>query len=341
MKVFAKLVIVLVCLLFATPSWALRIGVVVPDSQSMFWVTYLSFIERGAEDLGIDLEERDARSESLGMIGHTQALIDMGVDGLIVTAGYGVGAEMIKRANDAGIPVVATLEPVGGVEPGRQPYYLAWVGPDWEDAAARAADAALDSAPRTADGRVQLLAVEPDKDSMGRIERLQGLRRAVDGYPNAELVCVCSARELPARLPEIFKKWPGLGAIWGGDAKGARMAVESLVSLGVNPGRKVAVTAMGLAPGNVFGLRNGEITFDIGGEWMAGGYALVLLHDFLRYGSIVSDQSRPFTLLPVDRDTLSAYENYYPQGLPSYDFKSRSRAHQNGERVVQDLILEY
>ncbi len=329
--------------LLQTPAvWAMRIGVVVPDMQDMFWITYLSFIERGAEQLDIRLEERDAHGERLGLLGHAQGLIDMGVDGLIIAPCCGAGAEVVRRANQAGVPVVATVQPLSEVTPGGElPNYLAWIGGD-DAKTVRNAIAALAQAAKTApDGTVQLLAVEPQPQTPGREARLRGLKKAVDELQDVTLVAQLPVSGLVRELPFVLENFPQLGAVWGGDAAAAQAAQDALREQGLAPGTDVLVSAMDLAPENVFSLRTGALTLDAGGQWVAGGWALLLLYDYLVTGAIAPGQSRPFGLLTITGKTVSSYENNYPQGLPSYDFMKRSQRHRNGEPVVRDLQREY
>lgn len=334
--------VLLLGLLHTPAAWAMRIGVVVPDMQDMFWITYLSFIERGAEQLDIRLEERDARGERLGLLGHAQGLIDMGVDGLIISPCCNGGEEAVRRANQAGVPVVATVQPLPDVAPGGDlPNYIAWVGGDDARAARDAVVAMANAAPSAPDGTVQLLAVEPLPETPGREARLRGLQQALDQRQDVTLVAQLPVTDLLRELPFVLENFPHLGAIWGGDAAAAQAAQDALREQGLVPGTDVLVSAMDLAPENVFSLRSGGLTLDAGGQWVAGGWALLLLYDYLVTGEIAPGQSEPFGLLTITGKTVSSYENNYPQGLPSYDFMNHSQRHRNGEPVVRDLKREY
>jgi len=333
--------LLLFCLLSPALAQPLRIGVVAPDSQDLFWLTYLSFIERGAEQLDIRLEERDAKGERLGLLGHAQGLIDMGVDGLIFSPCCGVGPEIVRRASQAGVPVVATVEPLEEIAPGEVPYYIAWVGGDYRKAARDAVRILAGAATKAADGTVHLMAVEPAPSSPGSEARLQGMLEAVEELDDVTLVAQLRRESLAERLPRLLEVFPDIGAVWGGDALAAQTAQSLLRDAGLVPGTDVQVSAMDLAPENVFGLRSGSLAMDVGGQWMAGGWALLLLYDYLVTGSIAPGQSAPFELLTITAKTVSSYENFYPQGLPSWDFMERSQRHRAGEPVVRDLKREY
>lgn len=343
------LVFLLLCCLWAPAAGAMRIGVVVPSMQDLFWITYLSFMERGAKELGITLVERDARNEPLGLLGHAQGLVDSGVDGLIFTPCCGVGPEVVRMADRAGVPVIATLEPMPEIPPGSLQHYPVWVGGDYAAMAARTLELLVARAPRAPDGSVQVAVAEPGLGVPGRLERLQGLEQALAGLSRAVVVHRLPPAEKGRRtgspfaseLAQTLERHPQLGAIWCADAPCAQQAVPLLRSLGREPGQEVLVAAMDLDAENVYGLRSGEVAVDAGGHWLAGGHALVLLHDLLQGREPLPGQERPFGLLTLTREELPAYENNYPQGLPAWDFSAVSRAHREGRPVVRDLRLHY
>ena len=122
----------------------------------------------------------------------------------------------------------------------------------------------------------------------------------------------------------------------GKGGTGKTTVAASLIHVWPDP-----VAAMDLDAENVYGLRSGEVAVDAGGHWLAGGHALVLLHDLLQGREPLPGQERPFGLLTLTREELPAYENNYPQGLPAWDFSAVSRAHREGRPVVRDLRLHY
>ncbi len=326
----------------------LRVGVVVPEMQDEFWIKYLSFMERGAEQLHIDLLERDAKGEAMGLEGHARGLLDIGVDALVVTPmgdNYRISASLgkiLQSANEKHIPVAITLTPLphdlrNGLAQGQRPF-LVWVGPDYLNAGKLAAIAAIESASPSPDGKQRVLALAPGKDAIAGDQRILGLEHAFNQRTNATLVEVVPSEVWGKNLGSILKHHKDVGAIWCGDG----VAALTAQAVANEQGLIQPITAMDLLPENLFPMHEERVTFDIGGGWLSGGYALLLLYaniQGLPEKDIPSVQS--FALLPVTSGSLASYESNYPEGLPSLDFQKAAEGLAQGESIIKDLEHSY
>ena len=85
---------------------------------------------------------------------------------------------------------------------------------------------------------------------------------------------------------------------------------------------------MDLNPENVDAVEKGTLLFDIGGHWLQGGFALVMLYDHLNGKAIPADQANvKLTLLPLTKDQVAQFRTDFPDGVPVYDFKKYSRTY--------------
>ncbi|MBF0289839.1 MAG: substrate-binding domain-containing protein [SAR324 cluster bacterium] len=57
-------------------------------------------------------------------------------------------------------------------------------------------------------------------------------------------------------------------------------------------------------------IRDGKLSFSIGGHWMGGGFALIHLYDYL-HGFPIEDTQPDFSLIPVTAKTVDAYERQF------------------------------
>ena len=70
---------------------------------------------------------------------------------------------------------------------------------------------------------------------------------------------------------------------------------------------------MDLNPENVEAVKNGELLFDIGGHWLQGGFALVMLYDHLKGKLVPTDQDNvKLKLLPLTKDAVAQFEKDFP-----------------------------
>ena len=66
------------------------------------------------------------------------------------------------------------------------------------------------------------------------------------------------------------------------------------------------VVAMDLNPENVDAVKNGDLLFDIGGHWLQGGFALVMLYDEIKGKPVPKDQDNvKLKLLPLTQGQAS------------------------------------
>ena len=107
---------------------------------------------------------------------------------------------------------------------------------------------------------------------------------------------------------------------------GTKAFLEAIKNAGKVPGKDIKVVAMDLNPENVDAIKAGELLFDIGGHWLQGGFALVLMFDYLEGLPIPADQANvKLKLLPLTQDKVTTYEECFPGGVPAYNFKEHSR----------------
>ena len=86
--------------------------------------------------------------------------------------------------------------------------------------------------------------------------------------------------------------------------------------------------AMDLNPENVDAVKSGELLFDIGGHWLQGGFALVMMFDFLNGKTITPAEANvKLKLLPLTKDLVPQFEKDFPGGVPAYNFKDHSRVY--------------
>lgn len=126
----------------------------------------------------------------------------------------------------------------------------------------------------------------------------------------------------------LYQANPSIKGVWaanGGTATGVMTAIRNA---GKVPGEDILVVAMDLNPENVVAVKDGSLLFDIGGHWLQGGFALVVMYDYLNGNKITADKANvKLDLLPLTQDVVPLFEAKYPNGVPEYDFKLHSRTY--------------
>ena len=121
---------------------------------------------------------------------------------------------------------------------------------------------------------------------------------------------------------------PDIKGVWAANGGTATGVMTALKSVGKQPGKDVLVVAMDLNPDNVQAVKNGDLLFDIGGHWLQGGFALVMLYDQIKGKPVPKDEDNvKLKLLPLTKDKVAEFEADFPGGVPPYDFKAHSRVY--------------
>jgi len=132
----------------------------------------------------------------------------------------------------------------------------------------------------------------------------------------------------------LYQGHPDIKGVWAANGGTATGVMTALKNAGKQPGKDVIVVAMDLNPENVEAVKNGDLLFDIGGHWLQGGFALVMLYDQIKGQAVPKDQDNvKLKLLPLTKDRIAQFEADFPGGVPSYDFK-RARFTRSSARTA-------
>ncbi|MBL8669869.1 MAG: ABC transporter substrate-binding protein [Alphaproteobacteria bacterium] len=174
--------------------------------------------------------------------------------------------------------------------------------------------AAVRAAGLAAGGTVTLAAISGILTTPAAAERADGLKRAIDEDGKAELVhhvAVNWTREEGAdRASAILRRHPQVNAIWCANDPIALGAIDSAVAAGRKPGRDIFLSGLNWAPAALEAVRDGRLELSVGGHFMAGGFALVLLRDHMDgkdFAVAVGGARQAMPFASLDRNNIDAY----------------------------------
>jgi ABC-type sugar transport system substrate-binding protein len=323
-------------LLAASPAMASKdtptIGVVVPTLDAQFWNNYIDFMKKGAKELGVNLIVLNADNKPDQMVKSLE-------DGRPASrrhhlhALWATAARGLSLAKDANIPVILTDSyPDFSPQSERFPNYKAFVGPSDEDAGRQMAEALFAAMPADANGKKVIGVVNGTAGTSVAIDRRKGLEDALKAHPEVVVAGEVDGNFVRDTSQTVFESLyqghPDIKGVWAANGGTATGVMTALKNAGKKPGKDVIVVAMDLNPDNVEAVKNGDLLFDIGGHWLQGGFALVMLYDELKGHPVPKDQDNvKLKLLPLTKDRVSQFEADFPGGVPPYDFKAHSRTY--------------
>ena len=320
-----------------------------------FFQPMTDFMQAAADDLGFDLEvyygERNhvVFDENLRSIFERQEHPDY----IVSMDALGYGAALLPLAEAHGVKTVfinqgfvgVTRERVGS--PGNP--YRNWLFefiPDDRQAGILLARTLLREARERGltdgNGVVNLVAVGGQQRSTPAQLRDQGLAEVMEGDSRARLLQLEHAdwkqsRALVLARGMLFRH-PEASVVWSASDVMGLGVLEAIRESGREPGRDVLTGGVDWAAPALDKVRSGEFVTTVGGHYMDGAWALVMLYDHI-HGVEVPRSSRS-SFSELTRDNLDAYQALFGEGkYDAIDFRTFSK-HLNPDLAEYDFGLD-
>lgn len=346
----------------ATPT---RITFLNPGKRDeFFWPAVSAAMQAAADQFGYQLDivyaERDA--QAIGELGHEIIARPTPPDLLILVNEFQAGAPLLRAADAKGIKTFMLLNSFYGSEaasmgaPGE--HYQHWIGslvPD-NKAAGRRMGNALATCVRelgddaiNGDGKYHLLALLGDSTTPASIDRTAGLADAVAA--NADLVLdrqINTNWQTPKGhdLTGNFLDWAAANmiqpaGIWAANDALALGAIEAAGARQLQPGKDLCVVGLNWSPEALDLVRNGKMAMTDGGHFLAGGWAMVMIHDYLtsqlKSGGGTPARALTFQMAPIDRgNVVQFFAKLGDRDWRRIDFKNFSQ--RKAARIPDGLL---
>lgn len=312
-----------------------KIGVVVPTLSNPWWEIYLKFCEQGARELGIDLIAVNANNRPDNQIKGLEDLVAQGVDGIIFTPYWETGNRGLTIGKDYGeIPVAVTdCFPESPPQSARFPNYIFFVGPKDEHAGYVMAKHLFANMKPNAKGEKVVGIVNGPAGATVAEGRRRGFKKAIAETPGVRLAGEANGeflREIAlAAFESLYQGNPDIGGVMCANDEMATGAIAVIKGAGKIPGKDVLVSGIDLNDNAVLMVSNGEQLFTQGGHWLAGGFALITLYDWLNGYRIPADRAFfELEMLPLTKDKVEQYEREFPGGIPKgFEFRKYSKTY--------------
>lgn len=294
----------LILLFVLSPSaFALSVAFINPGkSDEVYWLTATRAMESAARSLDVRLEVFYAERQHPRVIEFARAIIarpaDRRPDYVIFSNDYATGPELLRLFDTAGIRTFMAYSGVAdpdaragiGRPRGRYTTWLGSLEPHAEEAGYQTARAlfarAREAAAKAPDGKLHLAAISGDRSTPTSIRRGEGMKRALREAPDVVLdqeVFAAWNREKAAEQAEwLFQRYPDARLIWAGNDLMAFGAMQAWEKRGGQVGKDAWFSGINTSPEAMEAVRSGRLAALSGGHFIAGAFALVMLHDFDR-----------------------------------------------------------
>lgn len=304
-----------------------RIAFINPGKHDeFFWPEVTRTMQAAADQFGFTLDvtyaERDA--QQMIRLGMQKIAATPPPDFLILVNEFQAAPELLRAAEAKGIKVFMLLNSFADKQaaamgtPGTR--YRNWIGslvPSNKGAGARMANHLIRCmAESGAEKPYHVLALAGDTTTPASIELTAGMRAAFA----AGGITIALDRHFHTngqkpdgkRLTLNYLAWTKThkispAGIWAANDALALGAVEALHETGYEPGRDVCVVGLNWSPEAIDLVAEGKMVATDGGHFLAGGWAMVMINDYLRNDARVPIGNATFGMASIDNTDVSEF----------------------------------
>lgn len=315
---------------------ALHVAFINPGHPASFWGHVEEVMRDAAADLEIRLTVFNAQGDRATVLDSARRAVLLAdkPDALVVVNEWRTGGELIEIAEEADVPVFMILTLFTGREaafygtPRRS--FAGWIGslrPDHEKAGYAIARALIAQGRAAFGNELRIMGLGGNITSQATLEREAGLKRAVaesNGVTLSALVNADWRRDFArSYVQRQLRADPDVKLIWAANDDMALGALDAVENAGLRAGKDVLIGGLNWSSAALDLVREGRMAVDVGGHFLGGGLALVLIHDYLN-GRDFADEG---TALVFDMGTFDGTTVPEPGALDfeKIDFRSLSR----------------
>ncbi|MCP5161420.1 MAG: ABC transporter substrate-binding protein [Hahellaceae bacterium] len=304
----------------------------------LYYEPLTRFCQAVADDLGIKLTVYYADDDRQKYAQNVELAVSRDrVDGVILQSFKGGGKKYLRIAEAFRVPLFFfnDINMMDSEDP--SPYWVGDITPNGVGAGEALAEKLIASARmkglQNASGKIEMVALEGFTSSGPSLKRVQGLQRAVKNHPDVILHQIVSANwrreEAQQIMPGLYKRYPGLVAIWAA-SDSMILGVEDWANQkGVKMGAQLVAGGIDWARDALVEISQEQLEVSYGGHFMEAGWAIVMLFDRLRGSQAGTDRLHLSTQMEaLDRHNVNEYLGRFGgQDWSSIDFQRFSRAY--------------
>jgi ABC-type sugar transport system substrate-binding protein len=321
----------------------------------VFWDMVSSFMVAAAQNLDLNLQVVTAERDHLKMIelANEAAQSDNPPEYMILVNEKLAAGRMLEELPQS-IKLILLNNTLSREQLGqfgkprvRVPNWIGHIFPDHEKAGYDIAQSIILAENGVADGAVEspgLLAIGGNRATTASVLRVNGMERALRDYPKVILYQTIHSQwrrdKAESQMYGLVRRWPGTRLIWAANDPMALGAMDAAIARGRKPGKDIFIGGLNWSAEALERVQDGKMVASIGGHFMQGGWAMVLIHDY-HMGRDFADLGVEFTapMTVIDQSNVAQYLDVFRnQDWNRIDFKQFTRERPvNSDRYHFDL----
>ena len=308
-----------------------------------FWDMVSDFMKAASNDLDINLKIVTAERDHLMMakLAKDAASSDAPPDYMILVNEKRAAGKLLPELPQ-NIKVIMLNNGLSKSEEARYgqprgiyPNWLASVVPDHKQAGSDIIEALIAAEAREISVRtttpIGLLAVGGNRVTLASQLRLQGMREFLSGNAliNLQQTIYSEWRrdKAESQIFGLLRRWPKTRLIWAANDRMALGALGAAKRRNLIPEKDIYIGGLNWSREALQKIKNEEMSVTVGGHFMLGGWALVLIHDrengrdFRDLGRVIT-----FPMYTITRDNIFSYLNVFgEENWKKVNFRRLSR----------------
>ena len=314
------------------PAAADEIALFVPR-QDPFWEKLLVFARDAAVDLELSLKVYFADNDPEQMVAQVKAAVQTKVDGIIFPAFRNTGEKILAIAEQGRIPAIMINSALLYADHRPRMKYKYWIGsvlPDDQKAGALLIQKLIQDARLRTSRQVNILAIEGNPGDESSIARIRGLNNYLRHEADLGTVRVVTGDwdrdRASAQFIRYYREQPEIDVVWCANDRMALGVLDAVRVLGID--KKVMIGGIGWDEGIREEIRQDRMQVSIGGHFLDGAWALVLMTDYL-HGFDFGNEALKYesSMVSIDRKNLNNFLPILSLNPQSIDFSRYSKLH--------------
>jgi ABC-type sugar transport system substrate-binding protein len=314
-------------LLYGKP---LEIAIFIPR-EDPFWKKAVVFTEEAATDLGMKLRVYNANDDPDKMVEQVRKAARSGINGIIFLAYQNTGKRILQIAEKNSVPAILINSQLPQADLLPRTKYANWIGsvlPDDEKTGSVLIQQLVYEAAQNGVERFNVLAIEGNPKDESSIDRIRGLRNFMKHLKGVDSFKIVVGNWNRITAYEIFqghnKIQPDVNIVWCANDNMALGVAKAIKELGLE--EKIVVGGMDWDKAAQEEILSGRMDVSVGGHFMDGAWAAVLLYDYLN-GIDFANERLQFEsqMVGITRANLKKFSPFLSLDKQSLNFRLFSK----------------
>jgi len=309
----------------------LEIAIFIPH-EDPFWKKAILFTEEAATDLGMKLRVYNANDDPGKMIAQVRNTAQSGIEGIIFSNYQNTGEQILRIAEKNSVPAILINSQLPQADLLPRTKYKYWIGsvlPDDEKAGSVLIQQLINEAAQNGIEHFNVLAIEGNPKDESSIDRVRGLGRFMKHLKEVDSFKIVVGNWKRINASEIFQGYykiqSDVNIVWCANDSMALGVVKAIKELGLEG--KIVVGGVDWDKAAQEAILNGDMHVSVGGHFMDGAWAAVLLYDYLNGIDFANERVQfESQMVGITRGNLKKFSPFLSLDKQSLNFRLFSKA---------------